>query len=686
MSGRKGSDKKSPWHEGELQLQRSVGAVELMVGPGERQMARDWMPDQHREFYAQLPFVVLGTVDENGQPWATLRTGQPGFMHSPEPNVLMLSLPVQAADPAQEGMRPGDAVGLLGIELHTRRRNRMNGMIRHADGNGFQIAVSQAYGNCPRYIKLRQYHFVDEPAGPVAEFDALNDRARDLISRADSFFVASYTVRDNVREVDASHRGGKPGFVRQDEDGTLLVPDFNGNLFFNTLGNLLLNPPAGLVFADFETGDMLQMTGTTEVLLDAPEIAAFQGAERLWRFTPQRIVYRERALPLRWTAAEDGDSSSSLMTGSWEQTAQRLQAQAWRDSWRPLRVVHIEDESAEIRSFRLQPIDGAGVPPFQAGQHLPIRISREDGLDSQLIRTYSLSSAPSDDFLRISVKRHGAVSSHLHNHIQLGDTLETRGPRGIFTLEPLVRRPLVLIGAGVGITPMLSMLREVIYQGERIGRMRPTWLLQGARTVADLAFSRELATLIERGSGKVKLQRFVSQPEAGTEPGADFDHAGRITVETLKSLLPLDDYDYYLCGPGSLTQGLYDGLRALRIPDDRIHAEAFGVSTLTRDIARPLSPDPQPGATGEPVKVLFAKSAKEARWEPQIGSLLELAESRGLTPDFNCRSGTCGTCKTRISAGTVRYLTTPLDPLPDDEVLLCCSVPAPGSPPLVLEL
>ena len=686
MSERNMPDTRSPWHDGELQLQRSVGAVELMVGPGERQMARDWMPDQHREFYAQLPFVVLGTVDDSGQPWATLRTGQPGFMHSPEPDLLSLSLPFQAADPAQVGMAHGNAVGLLGIELHTRRRNRMNGTICNADSNGFQIAVSQAYGNCPRYIKLREFHFVDEPPGPAYELEALNDRAHEMISRADSFFVASYTVRDGVREVDASHRGGRPGFVRQDDDGTLLIPDFNGNLFFNTLGNLLLNPKAGLVFTDFETGDVLQMTGSTEVLLDSPEIAAFQGAERLWRFTPQRIVYRERALALRWTIAEDGDSSSSLMTGNWEQAAQRLQAQALHDSWRPLRVVHIADESAGIRSFHLQPVDDAGLPPFQAGQHLPIRISREGDIAAPLIRTYSLSSAPSDDFLRISVKRDGAVSSHLHDCIQLGDTLETRGPRGGFTVEPSVRRPLVLIGAGVGITPMLSMLREVIYQGQRIGRMRPTWVLQGARTLADLAFSPEMATLVERGGEKVKLQRFLSQPEAGTTLGLEFDQAGRITVETLKTLLPLNDYDYYVCGPGSFTQGLYDGLRAMRIPDDRIHAEAFGVSTLTRDSAAPLPPSSQQASVATPVKVLFAKSAKEARWEPQVGTLLELAESRGLSPDFNCRSGTCGTCKTRISAGAVHYLTPPLDPVPAGEVLLCCAVPATDSPPLVLDL
>ncbi|MFY1662893.1 pyridoxamine 5'-phosphate oxidase family protein [Pseudomonas sp. Pseu.R1] len=680
------SDKRSPWHDGELQLQRSVDAVALMVGPGERQMARDWMPDQHRDFYAQLPFVVLGTVDGDGQPWATLRTGQPGFMDSPRPNILTLSLPAQPADPAQAGIADGSAIGLLGIELHTRRRNRMNGIIRCAGDSGFQIAVSQAYGNCPRYIKLRQFHFVDEPAGPDTELHGLDDRSRQMIARADSFFVASYAIRDGVTEVDASHRGGKPGFVRQDDDGTLLIPDFNGNLFFNTLGNLMLNPKAGLIFVDFEKGDVLQMTGDTEVLLDSPEIAAFQGAERLWRFTPQRMVYREKALGLRWTTGPDAESSSSLMTGDWPEAAQRLQALAWQDRWRVFEVVRIEDESAEIRSFHLQPVDGGGLLPYQAGQHLPVRLPQESSHDQPMIRNYSISSAPSDDFLRISVKRQGVFSSHLHQRIQLGDRLEARSPRGLFTVEPSLRRPLVLIGAGVGITPMLAMFREVIYQGQRIGRMRPTWVLQGARTVADLAFGRELVSLMERGGKKVNLLRYVSQPESGTVAGVDYDHAERITVQTLKGLLPLDDYDFYVCGPASFTQGLYDGLRAIRIPDDRIHAEAFGVSTLIRDTGAPLPQNLQPTSSTVPVKVMFAKSAKEARWEPQSGTLLELAEARGLSPEFNCRSGTCGTCKTGLGAGVVNYLIPPLDPVPNGEVLLCCSVPAPGSPPLVIDL
>lgn len=674
----------SPWHEGELTLQRSVGAVDMMTSVGQRQLARNWMPDQHREFYAQLPFVVLGAVDRQGDVWATLRTGKPGFMSSPDPQTLQIDLKPQPSDPAQEGMGEGAAIGMLGIELHTRRRNRMNGNIRRLLDHGLEISVSQAYGNCPRYINLRQYSFVREQAGDVRHLVVTDPLARRLITAADSFYIATYVERDGERQVDASHRGGKPGFVRMDEDGTLTIPDFSGNLFFNTLGNILLNPRAGLIFVDFKTGDLLQMTGSAQVLLDDPEIAAFQGAERLLRFKPQRVVYRQAAIPLRWKDQSAGDSPNSLMTGSWEQAAERLQAEALRTQWRPLRVVRVVDESHNIRSFYLQAADGAGVPRFDAGQHLPVRISLE-GQKVPSIRTYSVSSAPSDDFLRISVKREGLVSSHLHDRIEVAQQIEARAPQGHFTVQAAERRPLVLLAAGVGVTPLLSMLREVVYQGLRMSRMRPVWLVQSARTVADLAFREEIDELVKRAAGKVKVLRLVSQPP--TEGvGQGYDATGRIDVELLKQLLALDDYDYYLCGPGSFTQSLYDGLRKLRIPDDRIHAETFGPSTLVRDAEVSVPAAPQVPASSESVKILFASSGKEARWEPGSGTLLELAEARGLSPEFSCRGGSCGTCKTRLSQGQVHYLNSPAEPVAEDEVLICCAVPAQGSETVVLDV
>ncbi|WP_415766012.1 pyridoxamine 5'-phosphate oxidase family protein [Pseudomonas sp. ZB1P45] len=674
---------RSPWHAGEKQLQTHVGVAERMEAFG-RRVIRTEMPDQHRTFYQQLPFMLYGAVDVDGNPWASIIEGPPGFAHSPEPGVLQFNSLPGADDPAQ--LTDGAAIGLLGIELHTRRRNRINGRVGAMTANGFGVTVEQSFGNCPQYIQLRQFRSVPlaDPSTRIAQhFDGLDDTARAMISGADTFFVASYVDVDGERSVDVSHRGGQVGFV-QVEGNRLTIPDFAGNLHFNTLGNLLLNPRAGLLFIDFNSGDLLHLSGRTEVILEGPQVEAFQGAERLWTVEVESVVRRPAALALRWRF--DGVSPNSLLTGTWEQANARLQAQALGDRWRPLRVARIKEESHNIRSIYLEPADGAGLPVFQAGQHLPLRFNIAGEVH---IRTYSLSSAPSDDFFRISVKREGLVSSHLHEQVRVGDLLEARAPQGHFNVAPNERRPLVLLAAGVGITPLLSMLREVVYQGLRTRRIRPTWFFQSSRTLADQAFRPELDRLLDGAGDAVRVLRLVSQPEAGALEGEDFDLTGRIDTALLKTLLEVEDYDqldFVLCGPGSFTQALYDGLRELDIRDARIHAETFGPSTLRR------VPDPdavvieQPPAATTSVPVVFQRSAKEARWQPDGGSLLDLAESRGLRPEFSCRGGSCGTCKTRLISGQVNYPQPPAEVPDDGQVLICCAIPAQGSQPLVLDL
>ena len=315
------TDQASPWHAGERMLQDQAGVAGRMEELG-RRVLRDHLIDQHRAFYPQLPFIVLGTVDDQGDAWATIRAANPGFLQSPDPYTLNVRLERENGDPADGAMNDGAAIGMLGIELHTRRRNRLNGTIHRSRPLGFDVEVGQSYGNCPKYIQLRDYRFVRDPSQsstvePIV-LNTLDAGARQMIAAADTFFVATYAAFENgARQADVSHRGGKPGFVRVDSDGVLTIPDFAGNLFFNTLGNILANGKAGLVFADFETGDLLQLSGDAEIVLASPELDAFEGAERLWRFTPRRIIRRPDALPLRWTFQDDGLSPSLRMTGSW---------------------------------------------------------------------------------------------------------------------------------------------------------------------------------------------------------------------------------------------------------------------------------------------------------------------------------------------------------------------------------
>jgi uncharacterized protein len=668
----------SPWHEGELELQRSVGVIDQMDAVG-RRVLRNFLLDQHRDFFPLLPFIVIGAVDADGLPWATIRAGRPGFLHSPDPLTLAVDAACDWADPAEGGMKDGDPIGLVGVDLITRRRNRLNGRIHRQDSERFEIAVSQSFGNCPRYIQNRHFKFVRNPgqtaSGRVIISSKLDDEARRIIDCADTFFVASYV--DQVgqgRQVDVSHRGGRPGFVRVDPDGGLTVPDFNGNLFFNTLGNFLVNPRAGLLFIEHDTGDMLQLSGRTEVILNSPEIAAFQGAERLWRVFPEKVVLRRDALPLRWTSAKNGFSPDSQKTGSWKEAEQRVHAARRARTWRRLRVEKVVAESGTIRSIHLKPADGSPLIPHKAGQHLPIRIADEG---SFIKRSYTISSAPSDQSYRLSVKRDGKGSQLLHN-LQPGDEIEALAPGGAFVIDAIERRrPAVLLAAGIGITPMLSMLYHMVEEGARTRFRRPVWLFRSSRTVSERAFDEEIFELVRSSEGSVREVRVLSAPEARDQE--KYDAVGRIDIDLLKAHLPLDDYDFYLCGPPAFMQSLYDGLRRLRISDDRIHAEAFGPSALRRDQQSGRIPKRSSHlAATESTNVVFSKAVTEARWKPGSGTLLELAEERGLSPAYGCRAGNCGECRVRITKGDVSYLFEPGYSVEPDEALLCCSVPAIG--------
>jgi ferredoxin-NADP reductase len=454
--------------------------------------------------------------------------------------------------------------------------------------------------------------------------------------------------------------------VKVEDERTFLVPDFTGNFFFMTFGNLQLNPRAGVLFVDFETGDLLTLTGTAEVVWGGDELKAFDGAERAWRFRIEAGWRLREALPLRWAFRER--SPNSAITGTWAEAEAKREVQRLAQTWRPYRVNRIVDESSVIRSFYLPPDDGRAVPPFLAGQHLPIRLKTVAG--EELNRVYTISQAPSDEGLRLSIKREGAASSHLHDHIHEGGLIEAMGPRGQFTIDAALRRPAVLIGAGVGITPMVAFARHIVTEGFRNRRTRPVQLIQVARSDNLRAFGNELLSLVQRAKGAMKLHVVLDESD-GAPVGA---LKGPLTIDLLKSLLPFDDHEFFLCGPPGFMQALYDSLRDLGVRDERIQAEAFGPSSLKRRPDGAAPPPPAPPA--KQATVTFMRSGDAAEWTPERGSLLEFAEGKGLSPPFSCRAGHCGSCATRLTAGTVTY-TEPTAWRPaEGEVLLCCAVPA----------
>ncbi len=293
----------APYHAGERQVQARTG-MEYAAAKLGQNMIRDRMDGARQEFFAAQPFLIAGAADPAGRPWASMLTGGPGFATAREPGVLGLRARTVPGDPLGDAIRGGAPMGLLGIEFESRRRNRLNGRIDHAGDGEIALRVQQSFGNCPKYIQARRPGPIGARApGPVRRAPALDKDMRALIAGADTFFIASHYGEDEsdpAHGVDASHRGGPPGFVRVADGRTLEWPDYAGNFMFNTLGNIAADPACGLLFVDFESGATLQLTGRAEIVWDEARAAAVQGAQRLVAFHLDEAVYIEKALPLAW--------------------------------------------------------------------------------------------------------------------------------------------------------------------------------------------------------------------------------------------------------------------------------------------------------------------------------------------------------------------------------------------------
>ncbi len=321
------SEPASPYHAGEQAMQTRAGVRERAERMG-RRMIRDVMPDQHRELFEKLPYIVAGSIDRGGRPWASILAGAPGFVRTPDARTIEIAARPVAGDPLAANLALGAPLALLGIELATRRRNRANGTVIGADAGGFAVYVRQSFGNCPQYIQARTHEARAAPAKDLppravhAETRLLSERATALVRNADTFFIASAAPGarggNTAEGADVSHRGGKPGFVRADAamgQTLLTAPDFAGNNAFNTLGNLAADPRAGLLFVDFAAGHTLSLTGSTEIVWDGPELASFAGAQRLLKFRVEDGVWIENALPLRWSKPEPAPQLAA--TGTW---------------------------------------------------------------------------------------------------------------------------------------------------------------------------------------------------------------------------------------------------------------------------------------------------------------------------------------------------------------------------------
>lgn len=668
----------SPFHAGEQDVQARMGVRDKIEKLG-RRVVRDYLPEQHQEFYSLLPFLIVGTTDDQGRPWVSILTGQPGFITSPDAHHLKIATQPLFGSPLADRFAVGTDIGILGILPENRRRNRSTGQISAVDADGFTVAIAQTFGNCPQYIQTRNIELLPDVSNPqqerfIEQGDRLDDDAKTLIAQSDTLFIgtAYNSGQDSpVFGADASHRGGKPGFVRVEDDYTFIFPDFTGNFHFNTVGNILLNPKAGFLFIDFATRDLLYLTGRAEIIWDGDEVNAFIGAERFIRIHIEEWRRVKASLPLRF---QFGEYSPMLQySGSWEQMDATLAAERERNVYLPYEVFKVEPESEIISSFYLRRTDGQPLPAYEPGQFLPIRLMMPDQSDP-VARVYTLSDAPNGEYYRLSIKREGVASSFFHDHIRAGSQLEAMAPRGKFKLDRSSDRPVALISAGVGVTPMVAIANFLINEGIRTRAFRPTYLIHGARNGKVHVFGNHIRHLTE-AYPSIKAHIRYSQPKPTDRLGTDYDGAGHVDIEVLKQVLPFDDFDFYLCGPPRFMQSLYDGLTGLGVEAKRIHYESFGPATVLKHPPSATSVNPQSKKAKGFVNVRFAKSDIATAWIPARGTLLELAEANGLKPPFSCRMGLCGVCATRIQCGTVDYIEEPTADVATGKVLTCCSMP-----------
>ena len=383
-----------------------------------------------------------------------------------------------------------------------------------------------------------------------------------------------------------------------------------------------------------------------------------------------RIPALSKGWQSSFEAILEQESSARAVAGN-PGLANEEQAPAW-PGFRQMRVAHIHKESESVTSFVLAPIDGQPLTVFQAGQFVVVRLQVERDKPA-VLRSYSLSDLPAADHFRISVKSepHGIGSAFLCNRTREGDVLDVSAPRGSFTLRP-GDDPVVLLSAGVGATPVMSMLHALAAEKSQ----RQIWWIYGAHNRVNHPFAEESRFLLKQLS-RGKSYIMYSRPAATDSVGNDFDASGHIDVALLDRIGVTPNSDFYLCGPSSFLGNMRDGLRNWGVLAENVHTEIFGaLEDITPGMAEVVhAPHLPQGTPGSGPSVSFARTEITVAWDPKFGSLLELAEACDVPVRWSCRTGVCHTCITGLIGGSISYNPEPLERPTPGNVLVCCSQP-----------
>lgn len=385
-------------------------------------------------------------------------------------------------------------------------------------------------------------------------------------------------------------------------------------------------------------------------------------------------------------AAHSGDLRDELLRAEIASIMDRRRFEREKSelSWNGYRKFEVRrkvEEGGDICSFYFAPHDGRPLPPYEPGQYLTFGLDIP-GQAKQVVRCYSLSDSPNHpDYYRCSIKRvppprdkpdvpPGLSSNFFHDQVQEGDILDVKAPGGHFFLDTSKQTPVVLIGGGIGLTPVLSMLNHIVESGSK----RETWFFYGVTHSGEHIMRDHLGS-IARENENVHLCVCYSRPNDSDVEGEHFHHTERVSVDLFKRLLPSSNYDFYLCGPPPMMNSIVSDLEAWGVPEKHIHFEAFGPATVKRTQTEVNKEATQASAASAGLQVSFARSGKTLDWDPSVGSILDFAEANGIDIDSGCRAGNCGTCITAIKDGDVEYLNPPGAEPEAGSCLACISVP-----------
>ncbi len=391
----------------------------------------------------------------------------------------------------------------------------------------------------------------------------------------------------------------------------------------------------------------------------------------------QAAVATLRALSARRRRQRDFEQQRAQFRRTVEAAARAARATKaitdW-EGWRQFRVVAVVDEAVDVKSFYFTPVDSRPLLPFAPGQFLTFRLPIE-GNNGGLVRCYSLSDRPRQDYYRATIKRLGNPpndptipcgrgSSYFHDRVRVGDVLDVRAPSGTFLLDPLAHDAVVLLGAGIGVTPLVSMLEAYAQSGRR----REVYAVFGFRNSGEHPFKAHLERLAHANPW-LHLHTSYSAPLTQDVLYRDYNHHGRIDIDRLRVVLPSNNFHFYVCGPGPLMESLVPALWDWGVPESHVHFEAFGPASV-RSASQCKS------EVAEPCNVRFERSDRGAVWDGSFNSLLELGEAAGITMPSGCRAGNCGECMLAVCDGGVTAFKTPGVTVPAGYCLPCISAPA----------